>query len=208
MSAPPLAQRLPAWSLFGGMLAAAGLPIYIYAPPFYAQTYGVSLTGIAAVLFWLRLFDAVQDPLLGWLSERLIRKRGKAVQAGAGVLAGAMLGLFAIPPQTAPLLWFAITITLLFSAYSFLSITFYAQGVQKAGGTYGASYAPGRLARKWGVGWDLRGGDAAHSAGVCHPRPIRSVRRAFRLRLGRGRPCHARAVGWWEGRRAARPAPV
>ncbi|MGB1234306.1 MAG: MFS transporter [Planktomarina sp.] len=127
-----LAHRLPAYTLFGGILAAAGLPIYIYAPPYYAETYGVSLTGIAAVLFWLRLFDAVQDPVLGYVSERLGNRRGWAVAVGASILALSMIGLFAITPPVAPLAWFAITITGLFSAFSFLNINFYAQGVTKA----------------------------------------------------------------------------
>ncbi len=127
-----LQDRLPAFTLFGAILAAAGLPIYIYAPPFYAETYGVSLTGIAAVLFWLRLFDAVQDPALGWLSERLGNQRGWAVALGGAVLALSMIGLFAVVPPIHPLAWFALTITGLFSAFSFLNINFYAQGVGKS----------------------------------------------------------------------------
>ncbi|MEM9438579.1 MAG: MFS transporter, partial [Pseudomonadota bacterium] len=125
-TASPARERLPAFALFGAILAAAGLPIYIYAPPFYAETYGVSLTGIAAVLFWLRLFDAIQDPALGWVSERLGDRRGWAVALGGAVLALSMFGLFAVTPPVAPLAWFAITITGLFSAFSFLSINFYA----------------------------------------------------------------------------------
>ncbi|MEM1374584.1 MAG: MFS transporter [Pseudomonadota bacterium] len=131
--APPLQDRLPAYSLFGAILAAAGLPIYIYAPPFYAETYGVSLTGIAAVLFWLRMFDAVQDPALGWISERLGSARGIAVALGGAVLAASMIGLFAVEPPFWPLAWFALTITFLFSSFSFLNINFYAEGVRKSG---------------------------------------------------------------------------
>ncbi|MEO0487450.1 MAG: MFS transporter [Pseudomonadota bacterium] len=132
-AAPTQRDRLPAYTLFGAILAAAGLPIYIYAPPFYAETYGVSLTGIAAVLFGLRLFDAVQDPALGWLSERIGPRRGLGVALGGAVLALAMVGLFAVVPPIHPLAWFALTMTALFSGYSFLTINFYAQGVQKAG---------------------------------------------------------------------------
>ena len=66
---------MPSFALFGGFLAAAGLPIYIFAPTFYAENYGVGLTAIAAALFWLRLLDAVQDPLFGWVSERLGRDK-------------------------------------------------------------------------------------------------------------------------------------
>jgi GPH family glycoside/pentoside/hexuronide:cation symporter len=43
-----------------------------------------------------------------------------------------MLGLFAVAPPVAPVLWFAITITGLFTAYSFLTIAFYGQGVATA----------------------------------------------------------------------------
>jgi len=126
-------HRLPAYALFAAVLSGAGLPIYIYAPKFFADNYGVSLGVLGAVLFGLRLFDVVQDPALGWLSERAGRARG-AMAAGASVLlALAMIGLFAVAPPVAPLLWFALTITLLFTAYSLLTITFYARGVAKAG---------------------------------------------------------------------------
>lgn len=127
------ADRLGAYALFGGVLSAAGLPIYLYAPKYYADTYGISLATLGAVLFGLRLFDVVQDPFLGWVSERLGRARAGAIAFGAVILAAAMIGLFAIPPAFAPIWWFAATLTGLFSAFSFLNINFYAQGVQKAG---------------------------------------------------------------------------
>ncbi|MEL6597340.1 MAG: MFS transporter [Pseudomonadota bacterium] len=132
LTATARSERLPAYSLFAMILSGAGLPIYIYAPKFYADNFGVSLTALGAVLFGLRLFDVVQDPVLGWLSERLGEARRLAVWIGATVLAVSMIGLFAIVPPIAPLLWFALTITGLFSAFSFLSINFYAQGVGKA----------------------------------------------------------------------------
>jgi GPH family glycoside/pentoside/hexuronide:cation symporter len=133
LAEPVALHRLPAWSLFAAVLSAAGLPIYIYAPKFYADSYGVSLTALGTLLFGLRLLDVVQDPALGWLVERLGRARAAAVAAGAVLMAAAMLGLFAVAPPVAPLVWFAITITGLFTGYSLLSIAFYAQGVAKAG---------------------------------------------------------------------------
>ncbi|RDC74905.1 sugar:cation symporter [Rhodovulum sp. 12E13] len=126
-------DRLWAYSLYAAVLSGAGLPIYIYAPKFYADSYGVSLTALGAVLFGLRLFDVVQDPALGWLSERLGSARPAAVALGAAVLAGSMVALFAVAPPVAPLWWFGIAITGLFSAFSFLTINFYARGVAKAG---------------------------------------------------------------------------
>lgn len=128
-----LAERLPAYSLFAAVISAAGLPIYIYAPTYYATEFGVSLTALGAVLFVLRLIDVVQDPLLGWISERLHGQKALAVTLGAGLLALSMIGLFFETPPIAPIWWFALTITGLFSAFSFLTINFYATGVAKAG---------------------------------------------------------------------------
>lgn len=133
MAATLRGDRLPAYALFGAILSGAGLPIYIYAPKFFADTYGVSLATLGAVLFALRLVDVVQDPALGWVSERLRGARGVAVALGAALLAVSMLGLFAVAPPVDPVWWFAITLTGLFTAFSFLTINFYAQGVQKAG---------------------------------------------------------------------------
>ena len=127
-----LSQRLPAYSLFAAVISAAGLPIYIYAPKYYADTYGVSLTALGTLLFALRLFDVVQDPVLGWISERLRASKAFWVSMGAALLAASMWGLFAVAPPFAPIWWFGLTITGLFTAFSFLTINFYAQGVVKA----------------------------------------------------------------------------
>lgn len=123
---------LAPYAVFAGMLAMAGLPIYIHAPKFYVDEYGVSLAALGAVLFGLRLLDVVQDPALGWLSRRLSAYRRSAVAIAGLLMSLAMLGLFAVRPPIEPLLWFALTLALLFSAFSFLTISFYAQGVAKA----------------------------------------------------------------------------
>ncbi len=128
-----LQERLPAYTGFAAVLSGAGLPIYIYAPKYYADTFGVSLTALGALLFGLRLFDVVQDPVLGWISERLGYAKKFAVTATAFILALSMIGLFAVAPPISAIWWFGLTITGLFSAFSFLSINFYAQGISKAG---------------------------------------------------------------------------
>lgn len=129
---PAAPRNLSAYALFAALLSAAGLPIYIHAPKFYVDEYGVSLAALGAVLFGLRLIDVVQDPLLGKLSEKLRHKRGVAVAIGAAVMALAMIGLFAVAPPVQPILWFGAMLTLVFSGFSFLTISFYAQGVAKA----------------------------------------------------------------------------
>ncbi len=128
-----LAERLPAYTVFAAVLSGAGLPIYIYAPKYYADTFGVSLTALGTLLFAMRLFDMIQDPVLGWISERLRGSKKIAITLGAAVMAVSMIGLFAIAPPINPLWWFGITVTGLFTAFSFLTINFYAQGISKAG---------------------------------------------------------------------------
>ncbi len=120
------------WAAFGAMLSAAGLPIYLHAPKFYVDNYAVSLATLGGVLAALRLIDVVQDPFLGWLAGVTQRYRGAMVSFAAGLMAAAMLGLFAVPPPIAPIWWFALTLTVLFSAFSYLTIAFYANGVARA----------------------------------------------------------------------------
>ena len=125
-------EHLAGWGAFAALLAMAGLPIYIHAPKFYVDTYGVGLGTLGVVLFVLRLVDFVQDPALGWLSAVTARYRALTVALAAGLMAGSMLGLFAVTPPIDPVWWFALMLTGLFSAFSYLTITFYAQGVARA----------------------------------------------------------------------------
>lgn len=125
-------RRLWVWGLFGGLIAMAGLPIYIHAPKFFVDHYGVSLSALGLVLAALRLVDVVQDPVLGWLAGITRARRGLWVAGAAGAMAFGMVGLFALPAPMAPLAWFALTMLVVFSAWSFLSICFYAQGVTRA----------------------------------------------------------------------------
>jgi GPH family glycoside/pentoside/hexuronide:cation symporter len=127
-----MTTRLPAWSLFAAFIAMAGLPIYIHAPKFYVDNYGTSLATMGLTLAALRLIDVVQDPLLGWLAEATRPRRSLTVIVATCLMAAALYSLFAVTPPVAPLIWFALTLTVLFSAFSYLTICFYAEGVAKA----------------------------------------------------------------------------
>ena len=95
-------MTLAPWSLFAAMIAAAGLPIYIHAPKFFVDNYGVSLAALGGVLALLRLLDVVQDPFFGWLAEVTRARRAQGVSVAVVVLAGAMIALFAVPPLSPP----------------------------------------------------------------------------------------------------------
>lgn len=129
---PANPQTLWPWSIFAAMIAVAGLPIYIHAPKFFADSYGISLTALGLTLGVLRFVDVVQDPLLGWFAETLGPRRRYWVAAATGLMAVSLFCMFAVPAPMSPLVWFALTLTSLFTAFSFLTIVFYAEGVAKA----------------------------------------------------------------------------
>lgn len=60
-----IAYALPAFSL-----AVVGIPVYIYIPKFYTDIIGVDIAVVGILLFAVRLFDAVTDPLIGLISDR------------------------------------------------------------------------------------------------------------------------------------------
>jgi len=124
----PALQRRDLFS-YGGLalpVAFAGLPLYIHAPDYYTTEFGVSLGVIGLVLLALRLFDAVQDPLIGALGDRYAAHRLKIMIAASVVLVIAFAALF--QPIGPPLLWFSIMMLLATSAYSVLSISLGADG--------------------------------------------------------------------------------
>lgn len=123
---------LPRYSLFAGFLAFAGLPVYIHAPKFFVDEYGVSLAALGLCLLGLRLMDFLQDPLLGKLVDRLGSAQAGTATVATAVLALAMIALFAVTPVFDPLVWFLVVLAVLFTAFSFLTILFYAQGIGMA----------------------------------------------------------------------------
>jgi glycoside/pentoside/hexuronide:cation symporter, GPH family len=109
------------YSVLAIPVAFAGFPLYVLAPDYYATTHGVSLALLGMLLLALRVFDAVQDPLIGALSDRYRRHSGYFMGAAAVALPIAIYGLFNMLPVS-PAAWFALCIALAVTAYSVLSI--------------------------------------------------------------------------------------
>lgn len=51
-------------------LAMLGIPLYLYLPIYYHQTYDISLALIGAALLLARVTDVITDPFIGSLSDR------------------------------------------------------------------------------------------------------------------------------------------
>jgi len=120
------------YSFFSGMLAFAGLPIYLHAPKYFLDNYEISLTVIGFTLLGLRCFDFIQDPLIGWVLDIMKLWHGLLVSIMGAIIAFSMIFLFAVPAIGNPLIWFIFCMVFLFSSFSVLSILFYSQGVHKA----------------------------------------------------------------------------
>lgn len=138
LAAPPAhisSWRLFAYGLTALPLAMAALPIYVHVPKFYADVMGLNLIAIGGLLLAARLFDAVQDPLLGYWSDRARDRRGgrwRWVVLGTPFLALGMLGLFRPPHWDAAALsaWLIAMLMLVYTAFSMLQISYQAYGAE------------------------------------------------------------------------------
>jgi GPH family glycoside/pentoside/hexuronide:cation symporter len=126
-----VSQQIPdritlfAVGLFGVMLGGVGLPIYLHAPKYFSDAYGVSLASLGVIMFVLRVADFIQDPLLGSLSAtKIVSQRFLSAGAGISIIAGAV-GLFIVAAPINPTVWFAFSLILLFTGYSLSVILFY-----------------------------------------------------------------------------------
>lgn len=128
---PPSNRALAAYAAAALPLAAAALPVYVHAPKFYAGL-GLDLALIGVLLLAVRLLDAVSDPLLGLLADRVPQRWGgrKAMLAAAvPVIAAGMLLLFHPPAGGSGLAsWLVLSLILVYLGLSAASISYFALG--------------------------------------------------------------------------------
>lgn len=123
MTQPPNRWLLFQYAMLAFPVAFAGLPLYIHAPDFYTRHLGLSLGTIGIILLLVRMFDAIQDPVIGYLTDRYSAKRNAILISGVLVLT---LGLFALffGPQfgTSTSIWFAGSMLLATTGFSIVVI--------------------------------------------------------------------------------------
>jgi GPH family glycoside/pentoside/hexuronide:cation symporter len=128
-----------AYGLLGLPLAFVALPLYVILPNHYAREFGVSLATLGAVLLGARLFDALIDPLLGRLSDRLFARSPAAVLgmgAIAAVLLAAGFALLFFPQVDTPgalVVWASVMLMLTYAGYSALSVSHQSWGAMLGG---------------------------------------------------------------------------
>ncbi len=83
-SREPSFRQLAAYALPALPIAALAFPFYVMVPEFYARDLGVPIATVGLVLLFVRVLDAVTDPLAGRagrLDEASLRP---ATELGAG----------------------------------------------------------------------------------------------------------------------------
>ena len=116
-------MRYPRVSLYALMLATAGIPLYIHLPRYASVQLDIGLAALGVLLLLIRVFDFIQDPLLGWVADRWPAAQPTlALAAAAGLVVGFPL-LFSLQPG---MFWqMAALLALLFTSYSLGTILIY-----------------------------------------------------------------------------------
>lgn len=149
----PLSRLAP----YGGLglpLAALGLPLTVFLPPFYAQMPGLN-TGIVGVLiFAARLFDVITDPVIGNLSDRTPERFGRRrpyIALGTPILILAAWFLF-VPGERA-----GVTYLLVWSVAAYLGWTLIYLPYTTMGAELSADYDERTRITAWREGFFVLG---------------------------------------------------
>ena len=104
-------------------------PIYV-VQGVYAKYYGLSLVDIAKVILFVRLFDAISDPVIGYLADNYqLRYGSRKPYIVAGAVITAVSGYFLYSPSSdVDILYFAFWFTLIFFGFTLFEIPHLAWG--------------------------------------------------------------------------------
>ncbi|MGH0034948.1 MAG: MFS transporter [Myxococcota bacterium] len=114
--------------------AAMAIPIAIHLSIFYSDVVLVPLGLIAIVKAVARAFDALTDPVMGWLTDRTRSRWGRRrpwIFVGAPLAALAFVGMLSPPRGLDPTLaagWLALTYTLYYLFHTVYQIPHYGLG--------------------------------------------------------------------------------
>lgn len=113
-------------------LAALNLPLYVFLPTFYSAGLGIDLAAVGAVLLLARALDAVLDPLMGDLFDRVATPLGQRrpwLILGTPVLLLASWQLF-MPAEGVGVLHLLFWSCLAYVAWTALLLTYSAWGAE------------------------------------------------------------------------------
>jgi GPH family glycoside/pentoside/hexuronide:cation symporter len=115
------------------------IPIFVYMSKFYADVVLVPLGYLALAIALARAFDAITDPLIGWLSDRTrtrVGRRRPYLALGAPLCGLAFFALFSPPVAFsggATIVWFGACFLLYFVCHTIFVIPYNALGAELRG---------------------------------------------------------------------------
>ncbi|MBL8553995.1 MAG: MFS transporter [Phenylobacterium sp.] len=124
------AKHLLAWSLVSIISSMMMIPLNALIPAFYAKNTAIDLATIGIILMAARLYDAVADPAVGYLSDRTRGPLGRRKPwiIGGGVLATGAVYLLFNPPAAASGSYLLPVLLIFYTAYSMLAVPHSAWG--------------------------------------------------------------------------------
>ena len=123
--------RYAAYGLLGLPLAMSALPVYVQIPVYYTAHLGLALASVGWIMFLARFVDALQDPLLGVVIDRLRGSLHVWFGIAGLMLAGAFYGLWQpLVGKENLALWLGAMLILAYVAHSMLNIAYLAWGAR------------------------------------------------------------------------------
>jgi GPH family glycoside/pentoside/hexuronide:cation symporter len=122
-------KRLFYFGLADMPIQMAAVPVAAFVPNYYSQDLGVSLTAVGLILLLSRSFDAITDPLIGWLSDRTNTRWGRRrvwMLASVPLFMVSIYKLFLPDPGAASATYLLIWLVVLWLAWTMLFIPYYA----------------------------------------------------------------------------------
>ena len=122
-------RQMLAYGVLGFPLAFAALPLYVHVPRLYAESVGLPLALVGAVLLLTRFADALIDPLLGQWSDRLGNRR-RLILIALPLLALGLAALLSPPVGAGGTAWLVLTLAITFIGFSLATINYHAWGAE------------------------------------------------------------------------------
>ena len=113
-------------------IQVALIPILSLIPAYYTANLGVTMAAASGVLLGSRLFDAVTDPLIGWLSDRTNSRFGRRRLWMAASVPVFMLGVYKLffPAGEVDAFYLLTWLIVLWLGWTLLYIPYYALGAE------------------------------------------------------------------------------
>lgn len=106
----------------------AAIPVAAFIPNYYGQDLGLSLAAVGTIWLLTRLFDAVSDPLIGWLSDRTNTRWGRRRVWMVAAVPIMMLAIYKLFMPVAPVteMYLLGWLIALWTGWTMLFIPYYA----------------------------------------------------------------------------------